>query len=54
MTIKGRVVIVKTSISQLLYAPSLLYVPEEFTDKVDKAIVDFVWNKKTLKLKIAQ
>ncbi len=45
MTTKGIIVIDKTlAISQLLYASCMLYVPEEFIDKVDKAIVDFVCN----------
>ncbi len=52
LTIKGKIAVVRSlAITQLLYSSSLLYVPDSFIDKVDKAIVNFVWSNKTPKIK---
>ncbi len=52
LIIKGETAIVKSlAITQLLYALPLLYVPDYFIVKVDKAIVSFVWRNKIPKVK---
>ena len=52
LIIKGKIAVVRSlAITQLLYASSLMYVPDSFIDKVDTAIVNFVWTNKTYNIK---
>ncbi len=37
--------------SQLLYASSMLYVPDTFIDKVEQGILNFIWNGKPPNIK---
>ena len=52
LSLKGKIVIVRSlALSQLLYATSVMYVPEDFIIKVDKDIQSFIWNNKPPKIK---
>lgn len=54
LSLKGKITILKTlAIPQLLYACSVLYVPDEFIYKVNNEIVRFIWNHKPAKIKWA-
>jgi hypothetical protein len=52
LSLKGKVTVLKSvAIPQLLYATSVLYVPDDFITKVDMAISKFIWNDKPPKIK---
>ena len=52
LSLKGKITILKSqAISQLLYATSVLHVPDNFIKDVDKEIIKFVWNNKIPKIK---
>ena len=52
LSLKGKIAILKSlAIPQLIYATGVLYVPDAFVDKVDKAISHFLWKGKPPKIK---
>jgi len=45
LTLLGKINIVKSlGLSKLLYYASVLSLPENFSKRVDKTILDFIWN----------
>ena len=52
LSLKGKITVLKSlALSQLLYATSNLHVLDEFIDRIDKDIQNFVWNNKPPKIK---
>ena len=52
LSLKGKITILKSlALPQLLYTFSVLYVPEDIIDKVDKMMFKFLWNGKPVKIK---
>ncbi len=52
LTLKGKITMIKSlALSQLLYASSMLNVPDTFIDKVEHDILNFIWNGKPPKVK---
>ena len=52
LSIKGKITVLKSlALSQLLYITSEIYAPEDFIDRVDSDIRNFVWNNKPAKVK---
>ena len=52
LTLLGKINIVKSlGLSKLIYNASVLPVPENFSKRVDKTILDFIWDNKPHKIK---
>ena len=47
LTLKGKITVLKTLVlSQMYYIASILYVPDEIIDKINRMIYKFLWPKK--------
>ena len=52
LSLKGKITVLKSqAIPQLLYATSVLHVPDDFIQDVEKEIIKFIWNNKVPKIK---
>lgn len=52
LTLLGKINIVKSfGLSKLIYNTSVLSLPENFSKRVDKVILDFIWDNKPHKIK---
>ena len=52
LTLVGKINIVKSlGLSKLIYNASVLSLPENFSKRVDKVILDFIWDNKPRKIK---
>ena len=53
LSLKGKVTIIQTlALPQLLYTANVLYTPPWVIDKVNKLLVNFLWNNKKPKIKL--
>ena len=52
LSLKGKITIIKTLIvPQINFLFSMIYIPENILQKLDKMLLDFVWNSKPAKVK---
>ncbi len=52
LTLKRKIIVIKSlALSRLLYASSILCVPDTFIDEVEHDIFNFIWNGKPPKVK---
>ncbi len=52
LALKEKIIVIKSlAFTQLLYASPMLYVPNQFIDKVEHGLRNFIWNGKPRKVR---